>query len=139
MDKDQISIISIGYLPSNENRKERCKMKEEIQGDKGTSAWNMCHVFSVITVCVIFSIPVTLIPRTNSIFYQSNWYEYNFVVMSFMLLPAANDILTVATYFKEKLLLSFGMLLKTYSLYMVAWTVSYLIAEMFEIVSVMVL
>ena len=129
-DKNKISVISIKCLPSNENRKENIKRKEEIHDGKEASAWNICHVFSVLIICDIFAVPVTLIPRTNSIFYQSSWFEFNFVMMGILLLSAANDILNVATYFKEKSLLCFRMLLKTYSLYIVIWTVPYLIAYM---------
>ena len=128
--EDKISVISIEYVTQNESKIERSRIKEEIQGYKGTSAWNMCHVFSVLSICVIFAVPVTLIPRTNSIFYQSNWYEFNFVMMGVLLLSAANEIINLATYFKEESLLSFRMLLKTYSFHMVAWTVPYLIAYM---------
>ena len=130
MDEDKISVISIEYRPPSENKRETSKRNEEIHDSKEASAWNICHVFSVLTICVIFAVPVTLIPRTNSIFYQSSWYEFNFVVMGILLLTAANDILNVATYFKEEQFLSFRMLLKMYSLFMVTWTVPYLIAYM---------
>ena len=102
MDEDKISVISIEGLSSNKNHKEGSKSKKEIQGDKEISVWNMCHVFSVVAVCVLIFVPVTLIPRTNSIFYQSKWYEFNFVMVWFMILPAAFDLLDVAAYFKEK-------------------------------------
>ena len=128
MDEDKISVISVEDIPSNANQEDESKTEEEIQGDKEISAWNMCHVFSVLTVSVVFLVPVTLIPRTNSIFYQSNWYEFNFVMMGIMPLVASNEHLNIATYFKEKSFLSFRMLLKTYSFFMVTWTIPYVIA-----------
>ena len=76
MEEDKISVISVEDLSLNENQKEKSKTKEELQDDKETSAWNVFHLFSVLTVCVVFSSPFTLIPRTNSIFYQSSWYEF---------------------------------------------------------------
>ena len=127
MEEDQISVISIEHVPQNKNKKERCRIKEEIQGDKEISAWNMCHVFSVLTVSVVFLVPLTLIPRTNSIFYQSKWYEFNFVLMGIMLLIAANEHLNMATYFRAKSFLSFRMLFKTFSFFMVTWTIPYVI------------
>ena len=117
--EDKISVISVEDLPSNENQKEGSKTKEEILGNEEPSAWNICHVFSVLIVCVIFLSPPLLIPRTNSIFYQSNWYEFNFVMTGLMILPAVNDLLSVATYCKEKSCLSFRMFLKTWFLFMV--------------------
>ena len=128
MDEDKISVISIEDLSSDENQKERSKSKEEIHGDIEPSAWNMCHVFSVLAVCAVFLSPVCLIPRTNSIIYQSKWYEFNFVIMWSMILAAAGDLLNVATYFKEKSILSFRMFLKTYILFTMTWTVPYIIA-----------
>ena len=128
MDENRIWETSITYPSSNAPHKENNRSKEEIQTDKETSAWSLCHVFSVLTVCVVFLVPVTLIPRTNSIFYQSHWYEFNFVIMVFILLPTANEALTMATYFKEKSFFSFGMLLKMYGFLVMTWTVPYLIA-----------
>ena len=128
MDEDKISVISVEDLSSNENQNEGSKIKEEILGDEKLSAWNIFHVLSVLIVCIVFLSPALLIPRTNSILYQSNWYEFNIVMMGFMILPAVNDLLGVAIYCKEKSCLSFRMFLKTCFLFMVTWTVPYLIA-----------
>ena len=130
MDEDKISVILIEDVSSNANQTGKSKSKEESHDDKETSAWNMCHVFSVIIVSVVFLVPITLIPRTNCIFYQSNWYEFNFVAMGLMLLLAANEHLNMAVYFKDKSFLAFRMLFKTYSLFMVTWTIPYVIAYM---------
>ena len=88
----------------------------------------MCHFFSVLTVTVVFLAPLTLIPRTNSILYQSYWFELNLAAIPFILVPAASEVLNVATFFEEKTLLSFRMLSKMYSLLVLAWIVPYLIA-----------
>ena len=129
MDENKIFVISVEGLFSNENQKDK-SITKAILADKKTSAWNVCHVFSVITVCVVFSVPISLIPRTNSIFYQSNWYEFNFVMMAIILSLAASHHLNMATYFKKKSFLSFQMLFRTYSLLMVTWTIPSLIAYM---------
>ena len=52
--EDKISVISGENLSSNENQKKGSKNKEEILGDEKPSAWNICHVFTVLIVCVIF-------------------------------------------------------------------------------------
>ena len=77
MDEDKISVISVEDISSSTNQEDNSKTKKAIQGDREISAWNLCHVFSVLTVSVVFLVPLTLIPRTNSIFYQSKWYEFN--------------------------------------------------------------
>ena len=71
MEEDKLSVISMDDVSSSANHTEKSKTNEEIQDDTEISAWNMCHVFSVLTVSVVFLVPLTLIPRTNSIFYQS--------------------------------------------------------------------
>ena len=128
MDEDKISVIAVEYPSLNENYEKKSRIKEETQCDSETSAWNICHLFSVLTICVISLAPVTLIPRTNSIFYQSHWYRFNFCAIAFVFLFAVNDVMNIATYFKEKSLLSIRTLLKLYSLFMLVWTIPYLIA-----------
>ena len=128
MDEDKISVIAVDYTSSNKRHEVKSRIKEEIQCDSDVSTWNMCHLFSVLTICVIFLAPVTLIPRTNSIFYQSHWYTFNFCALVFVFLFAINDILNMATYFKEKSLLSIRMVLKLFSLFILVWTIPYLIA-----------
>ena len=113
---NEISVISIENQSTITNQEEEEKPEEEIQENKETSAWNMCHIFSVLIVCFVFSVPINFIHRTNSIFYPSKWYEFNFVMMGSILLTAASDILNMATFFKEKSLMSFPVMLRMYSL-----------------------
>ena len=77
MSEDKISVMSTEFLSSNKDYEEKRGPQKEAQVDKDTSAWNICHVFSVTAICVVFLVPVTLIPRTNSIYYQAYWYEFN--------------------------------------------------------------
>ena len=123
MNEDKISVIAVEYLSSsrshrdissNKSHEEKRKIKEEIHCGNETSVWNMCHLFSVLTICVLFLAPFTLIPRSNSIYYQSHWYRFNFCALVFLFLFAVNDVLNMATYFKEKELLSIRILLKLF-------------------------
>ena len=91
---NKISVISIENQSTITNQEEEGKPEGEIQENKETSAWNMCHIFSVLIVCFVFSVPINFIHRTNSIFYPSKWYEFNFVMMGSILLMAANEFLT---------------------------------------------
>ena len=128
MNEEKISVISVEYPSSNENHDEKSRIKEEIQCGNEISAWNMCQLFSVLAICVVFLAPLTLIPRSNSIYYQSHWYRFSLCAFVFVFLFAVNDILNMATYFKEKELLSIRMLLKLFSLFTLAWTTPYIIA-----------
>ena len=71
MDEHKISVISIKNKPTIKNKKKEEKPEEETQKNEETSAWNMCHLFSVVIVCFVFLVPFNFIPRPNSIFYIS--------------------------------------------------------------------
>ena len=128
MDEDKISVISIEFQPYNENQRENKEGKQNVQKDNKTSPWNICHVLSVVVLCVLFLMTITIIPRTNSIYYQSNWYEFNFCILCLILLETARNALNMATYSKEKSLLSIWVMIKLYSMLVVIWAVPYLVA-----------
>ena len=128
MEEDKISVISIECISPDEKQIQFKKDKEKIQKDSEVSPWNICHVISVLAICVASISVITLVPRTNSIFYQSYWYEFNFCILVLMVLTTTDDVFHIATYLKEESIYSFWMPLKIYSLYMVAWVVPYLTA-----------
>ena len=130
MYKGEISIISIKtqfpnkVLEENEEAKYSTKQND-------TNSWNVLHAFSILTVCFVFVSPWTLIPRTNSIIYQSHWFELNAYVMIFMILAVWNIELNLSTYFREKSIQSLRICLRMYvfmvSLWIVPYTIAYLI------------
>ena len=128
MDEDKISVISIKCLSFEENQREEKQEKDKVRKDNETSPWNICHMFSIIAICVVFLAMVTLVPRTNSILYQSYWYEFNFCALPLMFLRTASDALSMSVYLNGEQFLSFRTLLKTFSLYLMAWVVPYVIA-----------
>ena len=101
MNQDTISIISLHEISSNEESEENEDTKGNSQCENDSSRWNMLHGFSVLAVCIVFAWPLTLITRTNSIFYQTHWFEFNLVAGGLLLLRVANHILDMATYFNE--------------------------------------
>ena len=128
MDEDKISVISLRKLSSNEVQTEDKETEEKIVKEDETSLWNICHVISVLSVCVAFIATITLVPRTNSIFYQSYWYEFNFCALVCFILVTANNSINMATYFNEKSLLTFWIMFRMYSIFVLAWAVPYIIA-----------
>ena len=86
MDEDKISVISIECRSSNENQLQLKEDKDKMQDDNGISRLNICHVFSVLAICIASISVITLVPRTNSIFYQSYWYEFNICIVVLMIL-----------------------------------------------------
>ena len=128
MAEDKISVISLKDIVSNDHQADNRRSIQENQNNNEASARNMCHIFSVLTVVAVLLVPVTLIPRKNSIFYPSYWYEIILLQMAFTLLPAINDAINMATYFKENSILSFRMLFKMYLSFSVTWIVPCVIA-----------
>lgn len=102
MDEEGISVISLVFLSSNEEFGENRGLQKEAQVDMRASAWNMCHVFSLLTICVAFLIPITLISRTNSIYYQSYWYEFNFVMVVIMFFTSSKRRAKHIHFFQEE-------------------------------------
>ena len=78
MEEDKISVISIECISFKENQRGDKQKNEKIQNEDEPSPWNICHVFSVLAICLLFLATVTLVPRTNSILYQSQWFEIKF-------------------------------------------------------------
>ena len=126
--EDTISVITVDDLCFREDSKENNNRRDTRSIANNINHWNILHIFSILAVCIVFASPWTLIPRTNSIFYQSHWLEVNFVVAVNYILVTGNDALNMAFYFKEKKLLSFWMLSRMYFLYFTTWIVPYLLS-----------
>ena len=130
MYKGGISIISIKTQSSNNELEENQEDKDRTKKDD-ISSRNIFHVMSILTVCFVFVSPWTLIPRTNSIIYQSHWFELNAYVMIFIILAVWNAVLNLSTYFKDKSIQSLRICLRMYvfmvSLWIVPYTIAYLI------------
>ena len=129
MNGDEISVISLPSTSSNKNdNKEGVEAQRNGQGEKCLALWNMGYVFAVLAFCSAFASALTLIPRANSIFYQSHWFEFNLPIAFLTLLDAGYCVLPMATFFKEKSLLSAHFLLRMYVYLMILWIVPYLVA-----------
>ena len=129
MSEDEISIISLPSTSSNKNEnKEGIDTQRNGMIEKSLAIWNIGYVFAVLAFCSAFASTLTLIPRTNSIFYQSHLFDFNLPVAFIFLLDAANMVLPMATFFREKTLQSIHFFLRMYAYLMILWIVPYLIA-----------
>ena len=67
----------------------------------------LCNpIFGIISFSVLFAIPWTIIPRTNSIVYQKYWIEILLPCTTVHMLIAGVEYLNLATWANEKALLS---------------------------------
>lgn len=80
----------------------------------------------VVLFCLIFPSFWTMIPRTDSIIYQSYWIEALLPITSIYFLLAGSEILNLATWTEEKSLFSTFMFLREFTMYMITAIVFYL-------------
>ena len=96
--ENSISFIDIPASPDN-NEDEKYTMRN----DFGTKNFlrSLIQSVGVIAICVLFIIPWTTIPRTDSIVYQSYWWELCLPTASTCILNAANDLVNLVVWTKE--------------------------------------
>ena len=63
-------------------------------------------VFGILAACILTAVPWTLVPRTNSIFYQSSWMEILLPSTTCVLIYAGNAVVNLRIWTKEKQLIS---------------------------------
>ena len=114
---EDISVISnkeITLAETNENNKKKeskFSLKDLFEA-LGISA------FGIIGFTCFFTIPWTLIPRTDSIIYQSHWMEVLLPWATTLLLITGTQVLELRTWTKEKELMSIWNYLKIYSMHL---------------------
>ena len=88
-------------------------------------------VFGIIGFSLVFCIPWTTIPRTNSIIYQSYWMEYLWPQATNCFLIAGSHMMKLATWTKEDVFMSVRSWMKMYIITVGPWIIlhisSYLI------------
>ena len=115
MSSDNVIETGLQSETSNEEKEQKSKkvrvMLKHICKAIGIS------VFGIIAVCMLFCIPWTIIPRTNSIIYQTYWMEIMLPTVSTLgVLFAAQQMLNLRLWTKEEKLLSIINYLKMYFL-----------------------
>ena len=97
-----ISVINVDGITREE---EAISMEKE---DVKRYVKEICRVigisvFGIIGFCLLFVMPWTTIPRTNSIIYQAYWMEAMLPLLTIHVLGALTDILNLSTWTEEKL------------------------------------
>ena len=128
MDEDGISVVSIPNMSSREECEDNRKANAIDSKEKYVSYWNICYVFAVLACCTVFSSTVTLMPRSNSIFYQTHWFEFSLHFGLVSLLLAGSVQLNMIVWFRSKTLQSFWIFLRIYTFLMMLWILPYVMA-----------
>ena len=124
MSSDDISVISIPEIDCCEQAEERTKERNRKLNLIVRSPGFL--LFGIIGLCVVFAIPWTTIPRTNSIIYQSNWMEALIPAASIHVLFTLSVCLDLAIWTKEKDLMSMSNNLKLFSMSLATYTILYM-------------
>ena len=105
------SILSVNDTPINDKIETDSKHKANESAPKIIAK---IFVFSISTVAVsiIFVLPWTTIPRTNSIIYQSSWMEVFLPTLSNLIIGSGTDLLNLTVWTKENTLMNVRTFLK---------------------------
>ena len=123
MSSDDISVIRVQELTGNEEIEESSR-EEEVKNDRKSTLKDMFEAFGIsafgiVGFSLLFILPWTSIPRTDSIIYQSHWMEVILPFTSFLLLPSGIQILSVATWTQETTLMTFPNFVKIYFTFLI--------------------
>ena len=127
MNSEEISITTVQNISEEEGK------TGSINTESNNVLKDVCtaiciSVFGIIAFCALFCIPWTIIPRTNSIIYQTYWMEAMLPMASNILLMAGAYNLNLATYTQEESLMSIGNFLKIYILFVIPYAVYYILS-----------
>ena len=120
---NNITSIEITSVPRAHDSWVNNETKNESEVDKNESIMNRIgksFVFSITTVAVpvLFVIPWSTIPRTNSIIYQSSWMEITLPMSTILILVSATDLLNLTIWTKESSIMSLYIYVKMVSVYL---------------------
>lgn len=113
MKSNDISVISIQNINNEEEEHENGNENRKY-GLKDITKASGLSVLGIIVFSLLFSIPWTIIPRTNSIIYQAYWMELLFPTLTNQLLVIGSTLLNLTTWFREETLMSINNYWKLY-------------------------
>ena len=130
MSSDKISVISVQEITGDEEI-EGNSQKEEEKNDGIFTLKNMFEAlgtsgFGVIGFSLLFTVPWTSIPRTDSIIYQSHWMEVLIPSSSLIFLATGSQLLDLATWTQETTLMTIQNYLKISSIYLIPFAFLYI-------------
>ena len=129
MNPDVISVISIQNVICDAEKEENAKIDGKL-GLKDMVQALCISLFGIIGISVIFTVPLTSIPRTDSIIYQSHWMEINLPCASNALMVVGARYLQLTTWLIEDEFMSIWIYLKMYSMDVILWNLLYILFYM---------
>ena len=127
MKSDGVSVINVETLSSNEESEEESTKDSKLAVKDVIKALGI-SLFGIISPSVIFSMPWTTIPRTDSIIHQSYWMETLLPVAGTMLISAGRILFQLAIYTQEKTLIKTPIFFKIYLIHLIPYVVLYVLS-----------
>ena len=119
-----ITVISIKENTSDVETKEARKNDNKLALNVLFEALGI-SAFGIIGFSLLFIVPWTTVPRTDSIIYQSHWMEVLLPWATTLLLLTGTQVLELRTWTKEKELISKWNYLKIYSMHLIPYAILY--------------
>ena len=128
MSVDQVSVIEIRNMNREEGSSDNNEVRETNAGQKEMINFLVFSIFGIIGICCLFIIPWIIIPRTNSIFYQSAWLEVTIPMTTNFVLLTANEVLNLAVFTQERSLMSVKVFSRIFLMYLISGNGLYILA-----------
>ena len=122
---EEISVSSIEDITSDKE-KEEAKIKDNKFALNVVFEALGISTFGIVGFSLLFIVPWTSIPRTDSIIHQSHWMEILLPFATNQLLFAGSQFLEFTTWTKEKELMSIWNFMKMYLLNLIPFTILYI-------------
>ena len=123
---DTISVISVRDVSGNNGIPENLRAENDETTLKRIGKI-LVFSFSTVVLSVSSVVPWTTFKRTNSIFYQSYWPEVLMPAATYWILAAVGDLLNLTIWTKERSLISLKMFLRLFFMYMIPYTIFYIL------------
>ena len=127
MMSDGVSVINVQTLSGNEETEEELTNDSKLALQDVGKALGI-SLFGIIAFSVIFFMPWTTIPRTDSVIYQSYWMEALLPMAVNKLLSAGQILFKLAVYTKEQTLMKMAIFFKIYFLWLIPYAVLYVLS-----------
>ena len=128
MSTNQISVIDISATTSSNEIEDENDTNVNRQEEDNTVYWRVLHIFTILGACSLSLSIEMLIPRHNTIFYPSYWYELVFVISIPILIAVMRRMAEIYTFTKARETISINILLKMYLLAFVPFLICYMVS-----------
>ena len=131
MSFDQVSIINMRHGNREKDIDDNNDVKKTNVDPKEMFKVLGFSILGIIGLCLLFTIPWIIIPRTNSILYQSAWMEVTVPMTINFVLLTGNEVLNLAVFTQEKSMISIKVFSRIFLMYLISgiglYTLGYMI------------